>query len=83
VRPWSEVGAALVYSVVFAWVGFAFVVVHATFGCLVHIFALYLSMKAGKTDLSKKISLKFKPSNTIQLKHDHTNKCQREKLHAV
>jgi hypothetical protein len=39
---------------VFAWVGFAFVVVHATFDCLVYKFALYLSIKAGKTDLSKK-----------------------------
>jgi hypothetical protein len=44
----------VVYFVVFAWVGFAFVMVHVTFGCLVHKFALYLSMKVGKTDLSKK-----------------------------
>jgi hypothetical protein len=52
--PVSNPGWIVVYFVVFAWVGFAFVMVHVTFGCLVHIFTSYLSMKAGKTDLSKK-----------------------------
>jgi hypothetical protein len=50
----SHLSWVVVYSVVFAWVGFAFVVVHAMFGCLVRKFALCLSMKADKTDLSKK-----------------------------
>jgi hypothetical protein len=62
-NPVSHLSWVVIYSVVFAWVGFAFVVVHATFGCLVHIFALYLSMKAGKTDLSKKNLIKIQ---TIQ-----------------
>jgi hypothetical protein len=52
--PVSHLSWVVVYSVVFAWEGFAFVVVHSMFGCLVHKFALYLSMKTGKTDLSKK-----------------------------
>jgi hypothetical protein len=50
----SHLSWVVVYPVVFTWVDFAFVVVHAMFGCLVHKFALYLSMKAGKKDLSKK-----------------------------
>jgi hypothetical protein len=38
---------------IFRWAS-PFVVLVARFGCLVHKIALYLSMKAGKTDLSKK-----------------------------
>jgi hypothetical protein len=37
------------------------VVVHATFGCLVYKFALYLSMKASKMDLSKQKILNTSP----------------------
>jgi hypothetical protein len=55
----SHLSWVVVYSIVFAWVGFAFMVVHAMFGCLVHKFALYLSIKAGKTDLSKKKIISF------------------------
>jgi hypothetical protein len=35
-NPVSHLSWVVVYSVVFAWVDFAFVVVHATFDCLVY-----------------------------------------------
>jgi hypothetical protein len=43
-----------VLSVVAAWVGFAFHGACCHVGCLIYKFALYLSLKAGNTDLSKK-----------------------------
>jgi hypothetical protein len=43
-----------VLSVVAAWVGFAFRGACCHVDYLVYKFALYLSMKAGNTDLSKK-----------------------------
>jgi hypothetical protein len=52
--PVSHLSWIIIDSVVFAWVGFAFVVVLTTFGCLVYIFALYLSIKAGKQIFQKK-----------------------------
>ena len=55
--PVSHLSWIVVCSVVFAWVGFAFVVVYTMFGCLVHTFALYLLLEAGNMDLSRKKSL--------------------------